>query len=234
MSKKKDDSSTSCLLWKTIAGVLFILIVYGGIVSVSYCTMEKRGQFGDMFGGANALFSGLAFAAIFYTLHLQQKEMTTLKEHHDANIKIMNKQLEIETIKLRDSMLPILIDAGTSANNKDVNNRKTTSQKIKNFGHYITGASIINVEKEIKKDYVDLKFEENKIKIWHKEEVKTLVIFHDAEADEIMFFDIFFNTRDGRHWKSLCQLALERGLAKSFMSYPPKETDTSGNVIAEN
>tara|TARA_R110002167_G_scaffold77944_8_gene216074 strand:- start:870 stop:1562 length:693 start_codon:yes stop_codon:yes gene_type:complete len=224
MSKKKDDSSTSCLVWKTIAGVLFILIAYGGIVSVSNCTMESRGQFGDMFGGANALFSGLAFAAIFYTLHLQQKEMTTLKEHHDANIKIMNKQLEIETIKLRDSMLPILIDAGTTANNKDVNNRKTTSQKIKNFGHYITEVNFELDSEYINNNHVELKFKEDENKIWHNKEDKILEIYHDAEADKIMFFYIFFSTRDGRHWKSLCQLALERGLAKSFLSYPPEET----------
>ena len=34
-----------------------------------------RGQFGDLFGAANALFSGLAFAGVFYALRLQQEQV---------------------------------------------------------------------------------------------------------------------------------------------------------------
>jgi len=35
----------------------------------------ERGQFGDLFGAVNALFSGLAFAGIIYTIYIQQKEI---------------------------------------------------------------------------------------------------------------------------------------------------------------
>lgn len=34
-----------------------------------------RGTMGDMFGAVNALFSGLAFAALLYTLHVQREEI---------------------------------------------------------------------------------------------------------------------------------------------------------------
>lgn len=34
-----------------------------------------RGQFGDLFGAVSALFSGLAFAVLIYTVHLQGKEL---------------------------------------------------------------------------------------------------------------------------------------------------------------
>lgn len=34
-----------------------------------------RGTFGDMFGAINALFSGLAFATLIYTIHLQRYEL---------------------------------------------------------------------------------------------------------------------------------------------------------------
>ncbi|GAA6206835.1 hypothetical protein NBRC116601_01280 [Cognatishimia sp. WU-CL00825] len=37
--------------------------------------LEKRGQSGDMFGGITALFSGLAFAGLIYTLFVQKKEL---------------------------------------------------------------------------------------------------------------------------------------------------------------
>jgi hypothetical protein len=36
---------------------------------------NKRGTFGDMFGGVNALFSGLAFAGVIYAIFLQRKEL---------------------------------------------------------------------------------------------------------------------------------------------------------------
>ena len=35
---------------------------------------EKQGQFGDQFGAVNALFSGLAFAGLIFTIILQKKE----------------------------------------------------------------------------------------------------------------------------------------------------------------
>lgn len=36
---------------------------------------QTRGQFGDLFGSVNSLFSGLAFAALIYTICLQRKEL---------------------------------------------------------------------------------------------------------------------------------------------------------------
>lgn len=36
---------------------------------------EQAGQFGDMFGAVNALFSGLAFAGLLFTIYLQRKEI---------------------------------------------------------------------------------------------------------------------------------------------------------------
>ncbi len=37
--------------------------------------LNDRGTFGDMFGAVNALFSGLAFASLIYTIILQKKEL---------------------------------------------------------------------------------------------------------------------------------------------------------------
>jgi hypothetical protein len=54
---------------------------------------EERGRFGDQFGGANALFTGLAFAGVIVTLlaqHRENKRQTArfqqeLEERRDAN-----------------------------------------------------------------------------------------------------------------------------------------------------
>ena len=37
--------------------------------------MEVRGQFGDLFGAVTALFTGLAFAGVIYTIILQREEL---------------------------------------------------------------------------------------------------------------------------------------------------------------
>ncbi|MDY7093873.1 MAG: hypothetical protein SX243_12955 [Acidobacteriota bacterium] len=41
---------------------------------------EARGQFGDLFGSVNALFSGMALAGVVYSLYLQRKEIQLLRE----------------------------------------------------------------------------------------------------------------------------------------------------------
>ena len=41
---------------------------------------EEQGQFGDQFGAVNALFSGLAFAGLIFTIILQKKELKLQRE----------------------------------------------------------------------------------------------------------------------------------------------------------
>lgn len=43
---------------------------------VFFLSSDKLGQFGDLFGSINALFSGLAFVALIYTIHLQRQELS--------------------------------------------------------------------------------------------------------------------------------------------------------------
>jgi hypothetical protein len=44
------------------------------VFSFAGSEMEARGQFGDMFGVVNTLFTGLAFAGLIYTILLQRKD----------------------------------------------------------------------------------------------------------------------------------------------------------------
>ncbi len=63
---------------------------------------EDRGTFGDMFGSVNAIFSGLAFAGLIYTILLQKEELglqrTELKEtrseFHTQNETLKKQQFE--------------------------------------------------------------------------------------------------------------------------------------------
>ena len=59
--------------------VLLILVVYGFVV-MNLVPNDRHGTFGDTFGGATALFSGLAFAGMFYAVIMQSKELELQRE----------------------------------------------------------------------------------------------------------------------------------------------------------
>lgn len=70
--------------YKSVLGVFFALVllfvVYFLITSFFYPDMMNRGQFGDMFGGLNALFSGLAFTGVIYAIFLQRRDLELQRE----------------------------------------------------------------------------------------------------------------------------------------------------------
>jgi len=88
------------ILW-LISWILIVLYLDGD---------EARGQFGDMFGAVNSLFSGLAFAGIIYTIILQQREISEQREEIERErfekrfFLLFNQHIEfIKMIDLRDN-----------------------------------------------------------------------------------------------------------------------------------
>lgn len=83
-----------------IGACIFIAISIVGYACVMvFCNTQKweeRGQFGDMFGVVNALFSGLAFAGLIYTAMMQRIE---LKLQRDELV-LQRKEMELNRIEL--------------------------------------------------------------------------------------------------------------------------------------
>lgn len=76
-----------------ITGVIIIslvLILYAYIIFLSFPEMLTRSQFGDMFGGINAVFSGLAFLGVIYAIFLQREDL-----------KLQRKELELTREELK-------------------------------------------------------------------------------------------------------------------------------------
>lgn len=67
-----DRSPSLTWLWLAVAGVVAI---WGASGYVLY-DETNRGTFGDMFGAVNALFTGLAFAILIFTVWLQRHELS--------------------------------------------------------------------------------------------------------------------------------------------------------------
>lgn len=66
-----------------IAGASFLITMWLAtpfFLSCLYPDMASRGQFGDMFGAINALFSGLALLGTIYAVILQQRELELQRE----------------------------------------------------------------------------------------------------------------------------------------------------------
>jgi hypothetical protein len=61
--------------------------------------METRGQFGDLFGGLNALFTGLAFAGVICTILLQSNELKLQRDE----LKLQRDELRLNREELHRS-----------------------------------------------------------------------------------------------------------------------------------
>lgn len=70
-----DDNKKTWILTKMIILVLVVWIVSAMLIIWQIDNWSDRGTFGDLFGAVNALFSGLAFAGLIYTIVLQKREL---------------------------------------------------------------------------------------------------------------------------------------------------------------
>lgn len=69
---------------KKILLIVFTFVsVFASYILIVWCffpDMQSRSQFGDLFGGLNALFSGLAFGGVIYAILLQRKDLELQRE----------------------------------------------------------------------------------------------------------------------------------------------------------
>lgn len=86
---EKDNQSTDALasgqIWAIVITAIFVFALW--LVNLLILINSKdteilgnRGTFGDMFGAVNALFSGLAFGGIIWTILLQRNELKLQRE----------------------------------------------------------------------------------------------------------------------------------------------------------
>lgn len=100
---------------QTIIFVVFLILVVGTwtatpfVVDHFYQTMPDRGQFGDLFGCVNALFSGLAFAGLIWTIMLQRHDIIMQHKEQGEQSVALQKQLKIMHQSTYLSALPEMI-----------------------------------------------------------------------------------------------------------------------------
>ena len=89
--EEKNAKSDYTILIVLIMAVIVIYASSWALVDY-FIDHNERGTFGDKFGAVNALFSGLAFAGLIFTIVLQRKELSLQREELQLTRKEMEEQ----------------------------------------------------------------------------------------------------------------------------------------------
>jgi len=95
MTKKDGENIYRVLLGLTT----IVLLIWAGsalIIANIVDNWTDRGTVGDMFGAVNALFAGLAFAALLYTIYLQREEIRMNRLEITLNRKELSKSVKAQ------------------------------------------------------------------------------------------------------------------------------------------
>lgn len=97
---KRNDKLVSIWILPAVGALMIFLWVgwpfaiwkFSPQVAESGGRIAAAGQLGDIYGGINALFSGLAFAALIYTVYLQRKELSFQRQELAETREVFEKQ----------------------------------------------------------------------------------------------------------------------------------------------
>ncbi len=97
MKNDKESSHSYKLAFFLVSVVLVLWFLSWVFIPQCLGTWSERGTFGDMFGAVNSLFSGLAFAGLIYTIHLQSKELGFQREElEQTRYELEGQKLQLE------------------------------------------------------------------------------------------------------------------------------------------
>jgi len=162
MNIEEEKNKSGITNWKLYLGSLVVLLLW----LVSYPIIKyyvgsndasEIGVFGDSFGAINALFSGLAFVGLIFTIYLQKNELklqrnelrlqrNELKENREQlrrtaaaqekTEKLMNKQLKLANKAAKIDALTTIIESY----NNDIygdSEKRAGSMKTSKRDHYL-------------------------------------------------------------------------------------------------
>lgn len=91
--------------WLWISLTVTVFYVASGLwVYSGFTDWSERGQFGDMFGAVNALFSALAFSGVVYAILLQRQELTLQRRELQLTRAQIAEQTKIHSQRLEMSL----------------------------------------------------------------------------------------------------------------------------------
>lgn len=95
MKNKKLSENELIIAFLMAVGVCVIWSLSWYFIDKYISGSTNRGTFGDKFGAVNALFSGLAFAGIIFTILLQRKELQLQRDELEQTRDVFKEQNEM-------------------------------------------------------------------------------------------------------------------------------------------
>ncbi len=106
--------NASLIAFFVFMAIVLIQIAIAYFVIMTLPDWSSRGQFGDIFGVVNALFSGLAFAALIYTVILQREDLAIQKEELKKTEKSQKRTEEFLSQQANSAKLTAELSAATT------------------------------------------------------------------------------------------------------------------------
>ncbi|QGQ23973.1 hypothetical protein F1728_15350 [Gimesia benthica] len=241
-TKEQEDDSPSPY-WLLLAAILVIavLIIFWYSVTKLICKPEQQGQFGDMFGAANTLFSGLAFAGIIYTIWLQRTELK-LQRHElqetkeelklsrmahvktseimDAQLDILKNTSKLENARYRKEVLPFFVLRYSDNNNrKEQEGYLKLRIELKNVGQKINEIFLVQLRDDLPPGNPDQELKH----IGEQTDFTMTALCPANEEDSVEYFDMSFSTMDGILWKTKLTFFVVNHEVRSFIFGNPTE-----------
>lgn len=85
------------IVWVMLGGVVVLFLLNMSLIWVNN-DPNWRGTFGDQFGAVNALFSGLAFAGLIYTIIIQRRDLKLQRN----DLKLQREELALTRKEMED------------------------------------------------------------------------------------------------------------------------------------
>ena len=164
---------------------------------------EQRGTFGDQFGAVNALFSGLAFAGLIYTIILQRHDLKLQRRdllYQRRELELTRKEMEDQTAEFEKQNETLKIQRFENtffqmlSQFQEVVNSLMIRYKFHGEYKDVSGRDVFRVSFEQMRVYVDMPFGFNSYQNFEgmREVISKVNLKGYCKADAPTVFDHYF------------------------------------------
>ena len=122
---------STAILVSLLSGVFVLWLYLPSYLNSHLRTLSDKGVYGDSYGSVNALFTGLAFAGLVFTIFLQQREIKLQRDDFFSQLEEMKLSREEvgRQVKTQEKQLMLGI-ADLKMKALDVKNRQIEMQSL--------------------------------------------------------------------------------------------------------
>jgi len=222
-----------------ITSVLLIYITAEIAIYFGFKDWTERGTFGDSFGAINALFSGLAFSGLIFTIYLQREELGLQREELKMTREELKGQkeefhIQNETLKIQRfentffQLLALHHQIVNGINFIDKFNKKTTITQPETPDILHGLPLFVKEKKEEKKEESERIINGRAVfELRYNEIINTLELTKDMNEINELYFDCYsdFQNDAGHYFRNLYRII--KFIDKSNLTFDEKYSYTS-------